>query len=79
MLRILNAYQISEEIVNAIALMYEKKGKCPVMRMGKEIFKIMAVVLHGDTLFVIILDYALRQTISGREEELGFKLRKGKS
>ncbi len=32
----------------------------------------------GDTLapyiFVIMLDYALRQAINGREEELGFQL-----
>ena len=41
-------------------------------------FKIFAGVMQGDTLapflFVIVLDYALRRAIEGREEELGFTL-----
>ena len=40
-------------------------------------------VLQGDTLapyiFVIMLDYALRQAINGREEELGFQLHRRQS
>ena len=40
-------------------------------------------VLQGDTLapylFVIVLDYALRTAIDGREEDLGFHLEKRKS
>ncbi len=43
-----------------------------------DIFEIMAVVLQGDTvapyLFVISLGYALRRTIMGSEELLGFTL-----
>ena len=35
-------------------------------------------VIQGDTLapylFIIVLDYALRQAITGREEELGFTI-----
>jgi hypothetical protein len=40
-------------------------------------------VLQGDTLapylFIIALDYALRKVLNGKEEELGFHLRKRKS
>ena len=40
-------------------------------------------MLQGDTLapyiFVIMLDYALRQVINGREEELGFQLNRRQS
>ncbi len=43
-----------------------------------EPFQILARVLQGDTLapylFVIVLDYAFRTAIDGREEELGFQL-----
>ena len=46
-------------------------------------FDILAGVMQGDTLapflFVIVLDYALRQAISGREEELGFTLEQRQS
>ena len=45
-----------------------------------EIFDIIAGVLQGDTLapylFAIVLDYVLRKTIDGREEELGFHLKR---
>jgi len=41
-------------------------------------FDIMAGVLQGDTLapflFILVLDYALRRAISGREAELGFTI-----
>ena len=44
----------------------------------KKLFEILAGVLQGDTLapylFVIVLDYALKIAIDGREEELGFQL-----
>ena len=47
--------------------------------MGRlELFEILAGVLQGDTLasylFIIILDYAMREALKGREEELGFTL-----
>lgn len=48
-----------------------------------ELFDIVAGVLQGDTLapylFVIVLDYALRAAIDGKEEQLGFKLMKRQS
>ena len=43
-----------------------------------EMFEILAGILQGDTLapflFVIVLDYALRNAINGMKEELGFHL-----
>ena len=46
-------------------------------------FEILAGVLQGDTLapflFAIVLDYAMRQAIHGKEEELGFKLDRRRS
>ncbi|KAJ8351146.1 hypothetical protein SKAU_G00226220 [Synaphobranchus kaupii] len=43
-----------------------------------EEFDILAGVLQGDTLapflFIIVLDYALRQAIEGREKDLGFTI-----
>ena len=48
-----------------------------------EDFEITAGVLQGDTLapflFVIVLDYALRKAIGGKEDELGFTLKPRKS
>ena len=48
-----------------------------------EYFNILAGVLQGDTLapylFVIVLDYVLRNTFGGREEELGFQLHRRRS
>ena len=44
---------------------------------SEELF-ILAGVLQGDTLapflFIIVLDYALRKAISGREQELGLTI-----
>ena len=46
-------------------------------------FELLAGVLQGDTLapflFIIVLDYALRQAITGREVELGFTITPRKS
>ena len=46
-------------------------------------FDIIEGVLQGDTLapflFMIVLGYAPRQIISGREEELGFRITQRKS
>ena len=45
---------------------------------NSEEFNIQSGVLQGDTLapflFIIVLDYALRQAIQGRERELGFTI-----
>ena len=43
-----------------------------------EMFDITTVVLQGDTLapflFIIVLDYAMRKAMAGKEEELGFTI-----
>ena len=45
-----------------------------------EWFEILAGVLHGDTLapflFTIVLDYAMRKALEGKEEVLGFIIEK---
>ena len=84
MLKILKAYVIPNRIVIAIATMYENTRAQVITPDGEtEPFNISAGVLQGDTLapylFVIGLDYALRQAIDGREEELGFQLVKRQS
>ena len=47
-----------------------------------DLFGIISGCLQGDTLapylFVIVLDYALREAIESKEEELGFHLEKRK-
>jgi len=54
------------------------------MRNGEtDVFDITAGVLQGDTLapflFIIVLDYALRKAIDGREEELGLQTKQRRS
>ena len=84
MLRILKAYGIPDQTVNAIGKIYENtRGKVISPDGETELFDILAGVLQGDTLapylFVIVLDYALRTAIDGREEELGFHLERRRS
>ena len=84
MVKILRAYGIPEELVVAIDDMY-KGTKAKVLSPDGETepFEISSGVLQGDTLapylFIIVLDYALRKAINGREEELGFCLKKRRS
>ena len=48
-----------------------------------DIFDIIAGVLQGDILapflFIIVLDYVMRQAVDGREEELGFTFKNRRS
>ncbi|XP_072047147.1 uncharacterized protein [Amphiura filiformis] len=83
MLQILRAYGIPKQLVDAIGRTY-KKTRAKVIPDGEtELFDIVAGVLQGDTLapylFVIVLDYALRMAIDGKEEALGFQLERRKS
>ena len=82
MLAILKAYGISEELVTAISIMYEYTTT-KVITPDEETFNILACVLQGDTLapylFVIVIDYVTRTALQGRENKLGFQLRKRKS
>ena len=84
MLQILSAYGIPKKILTAIEVMYNETLAKVISPDGStELFKIMKGVLQGDTLapylFVIVLDYALRKAIIGREEELGFLLESRRS
>ena len=84
MMAILRAYDIPEKLVQAISLMYDKTRARVITPDGEtEFFEILAGVLQGDTLapflFAIVLDYAMRQALNGREEELGFKIERRRS
>ena len=84
MLQILKAYGVPDQLTNAIADIYKDTKAKVISPDGEtEVFEILAGVLQGDTLapylFVIVLDYALREAIDGREEELGFHLTKRRS
>ena len=66
-------------MINAIGLLYQGTKAKVITRDGEtDFFEIEAGVLQGDTLapyiFAIVLDYAMRRAIDGREEELGFKI-----
>ena len=79
MLKILKAYNIPPNLLRAIESMYAGTRARVVTPDGNsEEFGILAGVMQGDTLapflFIIVLDYALRKAISGREQELGFTL-----
>ena len=75
------SYGIPAKIVNAISKLYENTFAKIVTPDGEtELFQILAGVLQGDTLapylFAIVLDFAMRQAIDGKESELGFTLEK---
>ena len=77
MIKILKMYDIPPNLLRAIDEMYsDTRAKVVTVDGETEEFVIRAGVLQGDTLapflFVIVLDYVLRQAISGKEEELGF-------
>ena len=79
LMKILRAYGIPERIVQAISNIYSSTKAKVISPDGETpTFDIVAGVLQGDTLapylFIIALDYALRQAIDGREEELGFTI-----
>ena len=79
MRKILKAYGIPDRLISAIGLMYEGTQTRVITPDGEtEFFSILAGVSQGDTLapylFAIILDYAMRKAIGGKEEELSFTL-----
>ena len=76
---ILTAYGVPPDLLRAIGTMYVcTRARVVTVDCDSEEFDILAGVLQGDTLapflFIIVLDYALRQAISGRELELGFTI-----
>ena len=83
MLAILKAYGIPEELVTTISIMYAYTTDKVITPDGEtETFNILAGVLQGDKLspylFVIVIDYVMRTALLGREDKLGFQLRKRK-
>ncbi|CAH1266596.1 LCT [Branchiostoma lanceolatum] len=81
LMNILQAYGVPEKLVTAIGATYSQTwAKVRTPDGDTETFQILAGVLQGDTLapflFVVALDYALRCAIDGREEQLGFTLKR---
>ena len=79
MLRILKSYGIPHNCIQAISLTYKYTYEKVITPDGEtEKFQITKGVLQGDTLkpflFVITLDYAMRQYIDGREAEFRIEL-----
>ena len=79
MLNMLEAYGIPSIITNAISLFYENTEARIIKPDGEtEFFKISKGVLQGDTLapflFIITLDYIMRQVFGENDYNLGFKL-----
>ena len=72
MFKILAAYDIPVRIINAIMLMY-RDIKAKVVSPDGDTDIIFSGVMQGNTLapflFVIVLDYAMRQATHGKEEE----------
>ena len=79
MMRILKAYGIPPNLLQAIEKMYTNTKTKVISPDGEtEMFDITTGVLQGDTLapflFIIVLDYAMRKAMAGKEEELGFTI-----
>ena len=79
MLKILKACGIPPRLLEVIESMYQDIFAKVLTPDGETAwFQLLAGVLQGDTLapflFIIVLDYALRQAINGREVELGFTI-----
>ena len=74
MFSILKAYGVPPRLLDAIKLSYGNlRAKVTSPDGDTDYFQIFAGVMQGDTLapflFVIVLDYALRKAIDGREVE----------
>ena len=70
--------------MTAFSIIYEDTSSKVITPDGEtETFSSLAGVLQGDTLapylFVIVIDYIMRKALTGREEKLGFHLRKRQS
>ena len=84
MFNILKAYDIPENLVNAIKLMHDgTKARVVTPDGDTDLFDVVAGVLQGDTLapylFAIVLDYTMRMAVGGKEEELGFTIERRRS
>ena len=84
MMEILNAYDVPEKLLTAIKTMYSNTRAKVITPDGEtEWFDILAGVLQGDTLapflFAIVLDYAMRKALEGKEETLGLTIERRRS
>ena len=84
MFNILKAYGIPHHLVEAIRLSYSNlRAKIRSPDGETDYFKIHAGVMQGDTLapflFIIVLDFAMRKAILGKEQELGFTIQQRRS
>ena len=84
MMKILRAYGIPEQLVNAISKLYEETQAKVLSPDGEtDYFEILAGVLQGDTLapylFAIVIDYVMKRAIGDKAHELGFTLYPRKS
>ena len=84
MFKILKAYGIPPTLLNTIIAMYTNTRAKVVSPDGDtDLFEITMGVLQGDTLapflFVIVLDYAMRKAIEGKEQTYGFTIEPAKS
>ena len=81
MIQILRAYDIPELLTTAIDNIYSRTKAKIISPDGEtDYFDILADVLQGDTLapylFIIVLDYAMRQAMQGSEDNLGLTIHK---
>ena len=84
MFKILKAYDVPPNLLKTIIAMYSNTRAKVVSPDGEtDLFDIIMGVLQGDTLapflFVIVLDYAMRKAIEGKEESYGFTIEARKS
>ena len=84
MFKIISTYDIPERLELSIKHMYTNM-KAKVLSPDGEpaMLHINSAVLQGDTLapflFIVVLDYAMRQEIDVRDEELSFTLKNRRS
>ena len=83
-LEILRKYGVPRKLVDAIGKFYESTFASVLSLDGEaDLFRIQAGILQGNNLapflFVLIVEYAMRQAIDGHVEQLGFEITPQKS
>ena len=76
---ILEAYGIPKKIINAIKIIYENSSASVISPVGMtDFFKVLSGIFQGDTLspflFIIIIDYVLRQAFKITTDEHGIQI-----
>ena len=83
-LEILRKYRVRRKLVDAIGKLYDSTFASVLSPDGgTDLFQIQAGVLQGDILapflFVLVVDYAMRQAKDGHVEKVGFQITPWKS